>query len=679
MLNNQNIKKLALIFSFASWFLLLVTGLVEHYQKAQEVAPDVPVPFFLKGLLLNCFILSLYLYNWVRTKEQETSDLHDLIWKIFLTALVCTLISGVLSIMSIVLETDSYLYNSLISAFFYYVDIGLIFLLLMSTLAKWKRMVLYERNRFAHLSWYGFEYALFATTAVHFFALAPFSVHFNIVIAFFVLWSLVLSVNLKWIPQLLFNQKLLSIFQLIIILFCLSYFFASISAYHNNNILLIDDISKNIFLSALFIFVSFYTLAALLVIIFNLPTSSVFERKTKELSVFQKLSDSIIEGENEDQIYKLLLESAMSSTNADAGWLEIHNTSNLWAVGIDKKMARSSKRYIFQVGYDGQHSKKISKPGAFTVNEDTVYSSILAIPIISGKENLGDLVLLKKLRNSFDNTMIKMVNTFVAQASVALHNFKLVSQAVENERYKGELEIAKNVQSRLLPVKLEANGTFELFARSEAATEVGGDYYDVYKVSETEHVVIIADVAGKGISAAFNMAQMKGIFQSLVRLNLSPKDFLIKANSALSACLERSAFITASYYLINTEKQIVTFARAGHCPTLVYRKDTDKVDFLESDGLGLGIVRNDTYSNFVKTSHFDYKKDDIMLLYTDGVTEAHSEQNRELYGFDRLKEHLKQHHDQALNEIYDTLVSDIFTFAKTTFIDDDFTVLIIKF
>jgi serine phosphatase RsbU (regulator of sigma subunit) len=272
-----------------------------------------------------------------------------------------------------------------------------------------------------------------------------------------------------------------------------------------------------------------------------------------------------------------------------------------------------------------------------------------------------------------------MVNTFSAQAGIAIQNFRLISQVVENERYKNELEIAKSVQERLLPEKLQVNGKFEFFAKSKPATEVGGDYYDLHQLNEDEYVVIIADVAGKGISAAFNMAQMKGIFQGLVRLNLSPDDFLVSANAALSDCLEKSAFITASYYHINTLKKKIRYARAGHCPTLFYRQDLQKVTYLETDGLGLGIIRNDTYKNYVSVNEVTYQENDIMMLYTDGIVEAQDAENKEIYGFDRLHTYLENHYTNSLEEIGTTLINQLLEYTRTGNINDDFTILLIKF
>lgn len=175
------------------------------------------------------------------------------------------------------------------------------------------------------------------------------------------------------------------------------------------------------------------------------------------------------------------------------------------------------------------------------------------------------------------------------------------------------------------------------------------------------------------------MAQLKGIFQGLVRLNLSPDDFLISANAALSDCLERSAFITASYYHINTLEKKIKYARAGHCPTLFYRQELQKVTYLETDGLGLGIIRNDTYKKYVSVNEVSYQENDIMMLYTDGIIEAQNTESKEIYGFERLHTYLENHYNQPLKEIGNGLITKLIDFTQAGNINDDFTILLIKF
>lgn len=678
MLRNQNIKRVASVFALTSWLLLLLLGMLEQYYFTVRLAPP-HIPFVVKGLLLNGLIIGTFVVTSTKAREHEGTDLHELIWQVFLTALVCTVFSGIVSFLDAALDFQNQLLGVLFTTIAFHIELGLATVLLLTAYSIWKRMILYEKSKFAVASWLGFEYALFATTIAHFFRLGEIDVYFNVAMVIFVLWTIVVSVNLKWVPQLVFNQKLISIFQFTVTLFCLAFFLASIASYYNNSQLLVDDLSKNVFFSALFIFVVFYAVASLLVTIFNLPTSSVFERKIKELATFQELSEAINEGKSQEQIFTLLLESAHATVAADAAWLLTRPDEKMLTINITEEEALKVRTMVYQSDYDEQKPKRIGSRNIFRKAKDAEYNSVLAVPLISGKQLLGTLVLMKRLGNAFDNTMVSMVNTFVAQASIAIHNFKLISQAVENERYKNELEIAKSVQSRLLPAHSRITNGFEFYARSEFAREVGGDYYDYHQLSDEEYAVIIADVAGKGVPASFNMAQMKGIFQALVRLDLSPSEFLVKANDALGSCLEKAAFITATFFRINTKLKKVCYSRAGHCPAFFFNKNKNTVHMMHSGGLGLGIVRAEKFAAFVEEHEFTYQPGDLLMAYTDGLVEARQDIEGEEYGYDRLQGALYQYHHLPLEDMGNEVIESIFSFTSSRNIDDDYTLMFIRF
>ena len=306
------------------------------------------------------------------------------------------------------------------------------------------------------------------------------------------------------------------------------------------------------------------------------------------------------------------------------------------------------------------------------------FRSIMAFPVYVKNQQIGTLALLKEVSDGFNKEMTKIIGTFANQAGISIENFRLLSEALENERYKEELKIAKRVQSSLLPDRLDKNEDFEIVAFSVAADEVGGDYYDTYRINKDKIAVIISDVSGKGTSAAFHMSQMKGVFHSLSQLDQTPKDFLVSANKALSMCLDRTSFITTSYYIISQSQKTVEFARAGHCPTLYYSNRKDETSFFQNKGLGLGILRNDGFENYIQTNSFKYDTDDIMVLYTDGITEAKNHKGEE-FGYERLRELVKKNSNKTADRLQKILIDALYDFSGTSAIDDDYTTLIIKF
>ncbi|MDH4058974.1 MAG: serine/threonine-protein phosphatase, partial [Cyclobacteriaceae bacterium] len=190
--------------------------------------------------------------------------------------------------------------------------------------------------------------------------------------------------------------------------------------------------------------------------------------------------------------------------------------------------------------------------------------------------------------------------------------------------------------------------------------------------------MIVADVSGKGTTAAFHMSQMKGIFHSLAQNCIEPDDFMVRSNNALSNCLQRGSFISATFFIIDTNDKKVSYSRAGHCPLLYYKAAEDVIEFRKDKGVALGMVRNNGYAKFIEANCFEYRPGDIMVLYTDGITEANSPKGEE-FGYERLSDVIKEVKSASAKEIQEHLIDRLYAFTGTKNIDDDYTTLIVKF
>jgi hypothetical protein len=511
--------------------------------------------------------------------------------------------------------------------FFYHVNFAFITLFLISSALLWRHLILYQKNKRVVQQWQFFEITLLISMFFIFFNKNTLDYSFLFGLFFLLVFGTSLSANLKWIPYLTFKEKWKSILFLGIILICTSYLFFQLLTYSESNDILVN-LTDNLFLLSLFGFVFIYTLFSFLVTFFNLPTSSVFEQKLLEVINFQRLSRSIKPGENESQVLDILVDSCMSAAYVDAAWLELrqdhksHYIHQRFVKTKERKelyeLISKSKPFLEFNWLDKGNERKVFH-GKIAHPK---FKSAMVIPLVVNKETMGRIFLTKEVKDGFNKEMINIITTFVGQACISVENSRLLNEAIKNERYKEELKIAQRVQRSLLPSELNHDETFEIFGFSEAADEVGGDYYDTHQIDANRFAVIIGDVSGKGTSAAFNMSQMKGIFHSLVQIDPSPGEFLIKANTALSKCLEKNHFITTTYYILDTKNKSIRFSRAGHCPTLFFDASTDACDFLSVGGMGLGIVRNKLYENYVHENEIHYKKNDLMIMYTDGIIDA---------------------------------------------------------
>jgi serine phosphatase RsbU (regulator of sigma subunit) len=499
---------------------------------------------------------------------------------------------------------------------------------------------------------------------------------------------LVLSANMRWVAYLNFKQKWTCLLLLLLSFFYLGYFIYTVlrlSELVSSQSPTFFDFNSHIFNLALLSFVLVYSLFSFLVILFNLPTSSVFEQKLEEVINFQRISQSIQTEQNEESVYNILLESSVSSVFADAAWLEIQSVNDGQKLFTYKITDRESKDIR-------DHLKNQNVKGALEQSSDRTrnlsrhlaslkgsrFRSLLAFPIMVKNQTIGTLALLKELPEGFNKEMTRIVSAFANQAGISIENFRLMEEAFQNERYKEELKIAKAVQKSLLPDKLESDPDFEISSFAESADEVGGDYFDTLRINDHEVALIIADVSGKGTTAAFHMSQMKGIFHSLAQQELDPKEFMERANRALVFCLERGSFISASYFVINTKNKLIRYSRAGHCPVLFHKAADNATCYLKDKGAALGMVRTKDYSRLVETNEIAYATGDIMFLYTDGITEAKDNRGEE-FGYERLADALKEVVSKEAREIEKHITQRLYEFTGTTDINDDYTSMTIKF
>jgi serine phosphatase RsbU (regulator of sigma subunit) len=667
-----------------TWLGLVFTDIAILFSTKIAIEPDIPV--WLPKLLLNLFILSLFYYYKFKIEHDEVLNFVDLLWRVFATGLIATVISLALRLVSYLLGNTKLANDVVYIDLIYLINIGLLISFLLMAFTAWKRLILYQKSKWLLRFWAFFEYGLLISLLYNSFNFPRIEGLYIALLVTFLLTGLVLSGNMKWVAYLNFRQKWTGLLLLLLTIFYLLYGFYTSSSYAS----IISaaspyfaDYRDHVFILSLISFVTIYSVFSFLVILFNLPTTSVFEQKLEEVVNFQRISQSIQTEQSEESVYNILLETSVSSVFADAAWLEISSSEKkLYTYNITEKEAGEIIEHLnkHQVrGILDQGSDKTRNLSRYlSTLKNSRFRSILAFPIYVKNENIGILALLKELPDGFNREMTKIVSTFSNQAGISIENFRLMEEALQNERYKEELKIAKNVQKSLLPEILEKSDAFEIAAFSESADEVGGDYYDTLRISPEIVSLIIADVSGKGTTAAFHMSQMKGIFHSLAQDCMEPAEFLVKANQALVKCLERGSFISAIIFLVNTSTRTIRYARGGHCPVLYYHASTDQVAFFKDKGVALGMIRSNAYRNFARTHEFTFSPGDVMVLYTDGITEAKNAKGEE-FGYERLAAILGESKHLSAREIQDRIISSLYSFSESEGLDDDYTTMVIKF
>lgn len=674
--------KLYTLLSICCWLALTALDLLATFQVLDfGVNPAISDVFFI--------LFALFTFLSFRSQVDQMSDLSfiDFLWKVFLIGAVTV---GTSLAIKFFFEVTQNTFKPFVNLA-YHINIGLVTVFAAKTFYVWKRMILFQKTNNLLTTWNIYEYAVLATTLLSFFQFTNFQTEYQmLLLAPFGVLMIYLSFNLKWVAYLNYKQKWTSIMLIVLILVIdstfASYLFELSQDNSSGKVELVLDLLDNTFIIIVLSFIMIYCFSSFLVILFNLPTSSVFEQKFEEVLSFQKLGESIQMGKDENEIHDIIVDSSMSSVLADAAWLEIFENDGYYKAFANKnienidifEIKKTLRKNDVKVIYDAQYIRNLKRLKHGEKIKEVPYNSVLLVPLRSQNNLLGMLCLLKKVEDGFDKEMIDIIKTFVNQASVSLENYRLVSQALENERYKEELKIAKSVQEKLLPNELFENNQVETSLYTQSADDVGGDFFDYYEVEPGQFVVAIGDVSGHGTTAAFNMAQMKGVFHSLVHLNLEPDQFMLHANQALSKCLEKKSFITLSYFSIDTKKKLIKFSRAGHCPTLYYSHKKRKAQFFENKGMALGMVRSGNFSTHIEAKEHKFEKGDVMILYTDGILEARNDAGEE-YGFERLKTFIEQHNDLYAKQIRDKLKETFYEYCGNSVIDDDYTFLIVKF
>ncbi|NJN27713.1 MAG: PP2C family protein-serine/threonine phosphatase [Cyclobacteriaceae bacterium] len=680
---NKNILRLLTFSGILSWIAMLIAGYLHRFASIHQ--GNAETYLFLAKLFLIAFIVSIY-FSIEKIGNQDSFNILDVLWKVFVTGLVATVVSLSSNLLLTLLKNHEHGRNPYFLDTLYLINVGLIVTFLIATFSVWKRLILYQKTKWLIRLWNIFEYGLLISALMMFTNIELFNGFSLGIWGSLALLSMLLGVNLKWVAYLNFKQKWKSILLILLIALYIGYFYTILNNYGIEfGFLPYYNVLNIITINGLYIFTLIYCVFSILVVLFNLPTSSVFEQKLVEVFNFQKLSQSRNTGQNEDQVYEILLDSTVSVALANAAWLDILDEHEQVARTLYFHTDQEEKEEILKAVRKSRLKQipssaptRMTLQNRFTAElKHELYKSIFVIPIFVQDQKIASLTLLRDVKEGFVKDIIDIIRTFVNQASISIENYRLMDEAIINERYKEELKIAKRVQDSLLPKRLETIDELEISAFSKAAAEVGGDYFDTYKMSDSRLALIVGDVSGKGTSAAFHMSQMKGIFQSLVQINLSVKDFIIMANNALATCLDRTSFITITYLIIDSLEKRFEYARAGHCPTLYYSAKENIVTYLEDNGLGLGILRDYQFSDYVDVRHTSYQHGDIWFLYTDGITEARNRNNEE-FGYERLKTFLEKHVFYSAEYIKEAILKELHQFCGTSNLEDDITMLIIK-
>ncbi len=403
-------------------------------------------------------------------------------------------------------------------------------------------------------------------------------------------------------------------------------------------------------------------------------SNQVLETRVTNLSNINSLSRTVLSIVELDHIINIILDAYFVLTGAKKVSLY------LWEEGkLINKQTRGNVNFRGEVSYPIEILQKFTyqdykrvyeelKKG-FQISPDEV---IVVSPLLVKGKELGVIFIIED-KNKFIVNDEETISALTIQVAIAINNAKIYADLRVKERISQELEVASRIQKTILPKNITNIYGLQIANYFEPAKEVGGDYYD-YTVKDDENVSItIADVSGKGVPAAFLMALGRSILKTLERQGQSPADNLRNLNQIIYPDITEDMFITMLHSNFNNKTKILTYSNAGHNPLIVYRAKEDKVELHSVKGVAIGFMQGYNY----KQGELKLEKGDIVLYYTDGITEAENP-NKELFGFERLEKVIYDNRYNDVDTIKENILNEINIFRRDYPQVDDLTFVVIK-
>jgi serine phosphatase RsbU (regulator of sigma subunit)/anti-sigma regulatory factor (Ser/Thr protein kinase)/Tfp pilus assembly protein PilF len=269
----------------------------------------------------------------------------------------------------------------------------------------------------------------------------------------------------------------------------------------------------------------------------------------------------------------------------------------------------------------------------------------------------------------------------IAQAFSEITNRFRESQKnlADQERLQKEMQVAQEIQQTLLPGEFPDLEGYELASYYEAAREVGGDYYDFVEVDKDTLGIAVADVSGKGVPGSLVMTMIRTALRTEARGLKDAAEVLSRVNDFVIGDMKKGMFVTVFYVIIDSKRRRLNYASAGHNPMILYRASTQKTYYLNPRGFPIGIQlhEKDLFKKSIESDTIQLAEEDILLIYTDGITEAMNAK-RDLFGEERLLKIFREHGQLRVKPFVEQIKEDILSFTEGNPQSDDITLVAIR-
>lgn len=297
----------------------------------------------------------------------------------------------------------------------------------------------------------------------------------------------------------------------------------------------------------------------------------------------------------------------------------------------------------------------------------------LIVPMEAQGTTKGLILLGERItKEPYSESDIEFIYSVGSLAIISLENKRLFLEELEKRKMEEELDIARDIQQNLLPQSIPVYKNFDIAAINVSSRQVGGDYYDIISLDDNTFCIAIADVSGKGAPASILMANIQAFLQVICRKGMNIEESTALINDLLSANTSDGRFITFFWGTINNEQRQLKYVNAGHNPPLLIRDG--KIRKLQKGGIILGVMK--TTIPYI-SEVIDLKKNDVIILFTDGISEAMNEQGEE-FSEEKLEKTALELVRGSAQDILDGIKNGVNKFIKGAPQSDDITMVVLK-
>jgi len=391
----------------------------------------------------------------------------------------------------------------------------------------------------------------------------------------------------------------------------------------------------------------------------------------EELSTMFTVSKILSRDINPYELMQDFLNAILNSIPSEsAGVLLFHNENEEFFTTDDNPKWQEILNFTRKLFENSRKDVIISEP------EDTAFEGIknfISIPITSNEKIWGYMVLFNKLNGDFYIAADrKILESAAMQLGFSLQNYDYIRKEIERQRLREQLNIAKNIQTSLLPREFPSNDYFEIYAKTLPAIFVGGDYYDIVERNDGNYLIAFADVSGKSVPAALLMSSIRTIVRNFGNYTDEILDFVHRVNRMITNDTPIDQFTTMVLMLLDVKKMKIEVCNAGHNPVIILEKKNGSKK-IEATGIPFGIIANFEY----ETVTLNLGKGDTIFMYTDGISEARNI-NGEEFGHDRILTILNNVKSKSSKEIVEEIIEEVTKFSKGMNQHDDITAMAIK-